>query len=149
MSPGTSPVRLLLSQLVATATDAASSCISPLEYIRQESSETPFYEHYHQILVPVSALYKPTADIMIQTSEVDQGSYDQTEFETFTQSSGLKKSSLVSHRHDVHITTAQLEKIAAGETTEIRVISKAGNFVHNFLISAPPSTLARIKRNSK
>ena len=128
---------------------ASDVCLRPLEVIRVESSDSPFYVHYHQILVPVAALIeKPANGIVVKSSPVDAGSYDPEEFKGFIKSSGLKESSLVSHSHDVQITQKQLIALAEGQAVEIRVISKAGNFVHNFIVEAPPSALSAIKKKA-
>jgi hypothetical protein len=49
----------------------------------------------------------------------------------------------------VTISQSKLQAIANGEkNVEVRVISKAGNYVHNFLITASPMTLAILKKKS-
>lgn len=113
-----------------------------------ENTDSPFYEHYHQLSLPVQALLNPPSEgIVIKTSPVDQGSYDVAGFNKFITASGLKAEVLRKHDHDVRITREQLERIAAGEkAVEIRVISKAGNYVHNFIITAPPSALAKVRK---
>lgn len=128
---------------------ALANCGSPLEFIRTESTDTPFYEHYHQLLVPVAALVSPPSKgLVISTSAVDAESYNQDEFSKFLASSGLKRSTLQEHKHDVLISHSQLLQIRDGAEVEIRVISKAGNYVHNFFIKASPSALSAVKRKA-
>lgn len=141
-------VSLLLNSLLPKA-QASEVCGQPLEYLRVESTESPFYVHYHQILIPVEVLIrKPAEGILVKSSSVDAGSYDPNEFKSFIQKSGLKESNLIAHAHDVLISQTQLIEISEGKSVEIRVISKSGNFVHNFIVQAPPSALSAIKRNS-
>jgi hypothetical protein len=113
-----------------------------------ENTDSPFYEHFHQLSIPTKSLYQPPADgIVVKTSPVDQGSYDIEGFKKFISSSGLNPEVLRKHDHEVKITREQLERIASGEkSVEIRVISKKGNYVHNFIITAPPSALAKIRK---
>lgn len=136
------------SFLTALLTPTAAECVLNLENLAVESGDSPFFEHYHQLLLPVSALLAPPKDgVTVVTSAVDQGSYDTIAFEKFIKSSGLNADNLKVHRHEVQITAAELSRIAAGEKeVEVRVISKAGNYVHNFKITASASALARIRR---
>jgi hypothetical protein len=133
-----------------TAALFVKACPLDLETIAVESDETPFFEHYHQLSLPVSALVDPPKDgILLSTSAVDQGSYDIEGFERFIRSSGLDRDKLKSHSHDILISQADLKRIAGGEkNVEIRVISKAGNYVHNFKITASASALAKVRKGN-
>jgi hypothetical protein len=126
-------------------------CLVRESEIHTESVDTPFYEHFHTLAIPVSALISPPQEgITVTTSVVDQGSYDVSGFKKFIASSGLKADSLQSHSHPVKITQDQLQRIANGEKdVEIRVISKAGNYVHNFLVTAPRSAIVKVQKGRK
>jgi hypothetical protein len=123
-------------------------CLAKQTDLTVESNESPFYLHYHQLSIPVAALLKqPDQGIVVKTSIVDQGSYDVTAFKKFIADSGLDPAKLSAHSHDVKISKAELNRIAAGQKdVEVRVISASGNYVHNFLITANPSTLAKVRR---
>lgn len=157
----TSRRTLLLTGLLAAVTTKLSTafaqaatpaqtvdCLMRQSEFSLENTDSPFYEHFHHLSIPTKALIKPPAEgIVIKTQPVDQGSYDVEGFNKFIASSGLKAEVLRKHDHDVKITREQLERIAAGEkAVEIRVISKAGNYVHNFIITAPPSALAKVRK---
>jgi hypothetical protein len=122
-------------------------CVRLASEFSAENTDSPFYEHFHQLSVPVAALMNPPQDgIVVKTLPVDQGSYDIAGFNKFIASSGLKADSLRSHDHDVRISNEQLIRIAQGEKdVEIKVISQKGNYVHNFFITASPMVLATIK----
>lgn len=126
----------------------SAECSAPSSAVHTENTDSPFFEHYHQLSVPVQALIKPPIDgIIVKTLPVDQGSYDVEGFDQFVASSGLKADDLRRHAHEVSLSREQLERIAQGEKdVEIRVISKNGNYVHNFLITATPAVLARIRK---
>lgn len=139
-------LKALLRSVLPEA-QAQSLCPTPLAYLRCESQDSPFFQHYHQLLLPVAALIKPSSEgIVIKSSSIDKDSYDTNEFDQFILKSGLDKKNLEVHSHDVFISYQQLQEIRSGKTVEIRVISKAGNYVHNFILKATPSTLATIKK---
>ena len=122
------------------------TCLAKESEFATESKDTPFYEHFHTLSLPVSALINPPKEgLTVFTTEVDQGSYDVAGFKSFLKTSGLKAEKLQNHSHDVLITQDQLTRIANGEKeVEIKVISKAGNYVHNFVITAPRSAIVKV-----
>jgi hypothetical protein len=137
------------STLAAQAqTSALPACLVDVTHIGSESHDSPFFEHYHVLALPLaSLLVQPAQGIVVKTSPVDQGSYDAAAFEAFIAASGLDKRQLQHHQHDVAITKNQLERIAAGEKdVELRVISPNGNYIHNFLVTAPPSVLVKVRK---
>jgi hypothetical protein len=157
----TSRRTLLLTGLIAAVTTKLSTAfaqtVAPAEAITclmhqaefsLENTDSPFYEHFHHLSIPTQALIKPPAEgIVVKTQPVDQGSYDVEGFNKFIASSGLKAEVLRKHDHEVKISRELLERIAGGEkSVEIRVISKAGNYVHNFIVTAPPSALAKVRK---
>lgn len=139
-------MRAVIRRFIAAA---QSGCETPdLQFVRLETTYSPFFQHYHLLLLPVQALVSPpSGGIVLRTSEVDQKSFEVREFENFIASSGLNKQALQHHRHNVAISHDQLVRIASGEReVEITVISEKGNHVHNFTVTAPPSVLAAVKR---
>ncbi len=131
--------------------DTSVTCLVHESEVFAESHDTPFFEHFHTISIPVKALIEqPAAGIVVTTSAVDQNSYDVAQFASFIKSSGLNTANLKTHTHAVAITQSQLQRIAAGEkNVEIKVISKAGNYVHNFLVTAPRSAIVKIAKAKK
>lgn len=126
------------------------ACARGLTALHLETNESPFFEHYHQLSIPVKALVNPAKALVLQTSAVDEESMDEKGFEDFIRSSKLDAEKLSRHSHAVSISIEQLKRIAGGErNVEVRVISPAGNYVHNFLITAYQSTLAPQRRRSK
>jgi hypothetical protein len=142
----TAKLSAAFAQSVAPAQTVA--CLMRQSEFSLENTDSPFYEHFHHLSIPTQALIKPPAEgIVVKTQPVDQGSYDVEGFNKFIASSGLKAEVLRKHDHEVKISRDQLERIAAGEkAVEIRVISKAGNYVHNFIVTAPPSALAKVRK---
>jgi hypothetical protein len=118
--------------------------------------EVPFFEHYHLLLIPVSALVElPANGIDLETSRVDQGSLNEESFNNFIESliaSGqIKKGDTQAiqdfrdHKpHKVKLTRDQLKEIASGKELYLKVISENNNDVHEFIIKASPSALARV-----
>lgn len=123
-------------------------CYLHTDEVTAESVDSPFYEHFHQLTIPLSALLNPPAQgVTIRSSPVDQGSYDVEAFEKFILESHADEKALQRHQHDVLITEDQLRRLAGGQpAVEIRVISKNGNYVHNFLITAPQSALVKVRK---
>jgi DUF971 family protein len=130
---------------------SAVSCLVRESEVFAENHDTPFYEHFHTLSIPVKALIEqPASGVVVTTTEVDQNSYDVAGFAAFIKSSKLNPASLKAHTHAVSITQNQLQRIAAGEKdVEIKVISKAGNYVHNFLVTAPRSAILKIQKAKK
>ncbi len=128
-----------------------TTCNPELNDLVFETIESPFFEHYHRVLVPTSALVNiPSEGLSLTTSPMDQGSYDLERFEAFVKSSKLSKDALIAHKHSLHLSKEQLQRLASGEKDmEVRVISDNGNYVHNFKLTASPSALAKIKNGSK
>lgn len=126
----------------------AELCLVKLSEISAESTDSPFFEHYHQLAIPVASLIQPPATgIVVKTSPVDQGSFDQETLSKFAASSGLDAAKLQRHSHSVALTRSDLSRIADGEkNVEIRVISPNKNYVHNFFFTAPPSLLVKVRR---
>lgn len=135
----------------AHAAIPSSPCLMKLSEFVVETSETPFFEHYHQLVIPVSALVDPPrGGLVVKTTPIDAGSYDVEGFQKFVASSGIDEKSLKTHSHDVTLTAAQLDRIGRGERdVEVRVISKNGNYVHNLLVTAPPSALVKVRKHKK
>ena len=126
-------------------------CLMHSSEMSVESTDSPFFQHFHQLTLPVRALIElPKDGIIVKTSSVDQGSYDVAGFDKFIKSSGLNADLLRKHDHSIQINRNQLLQIAQGQkNVEIRVISKSGNYVHNFLITASPMVLAKVRRGSR
>lgn len=148
---GAGVAALCLQTRGALADTVEAPCFLRADELTTESVESPFYEHFHQLTIPLEALVEPPAEgLVIRSGPVDQGSYDVEAFEKFIRSSRLDEKALVRHQHDVMIAQDQLRRIASGEKdVEVRVISKNGNDVHNFLITAPPSALVKVKKHRK
>lgn len=129
---------------------AEATCTPNLEALLVESSDSPFFEHYHQLLLPVAALIKPpAAGLRLNTTVLDRSSYDVAAFENFVASSKLQRENLLNHSHEVLIGPRELHRIGNGEkSVEIRVISPAGNYVHNFKITALASTLVKVRKGA-
>jgi len=132
----------------AFAENSSEVCVMRASEFSTENTDSPFYKHFHQLSIPVAALIKPPVKgIVVKTLPVDQGSYDLEGFKKFIASSGLNAEALLRHDHEVAISSAQLIRIAQGEKdVEIKVISKKGNYVHNFFITASPMVLAKIRK---
>lgn len=131
---------------------AQDSCLRGLEGIDAESNESPFFTHYHQLIIPVSALVNPPANgIQLVTGKVDQGSFDQEALEAYARSQRIELAALQSHDHIVRIGRAELKQISAGrENVEIKVYARDGHtYVHNFLVTAPRSLLATVEKERK
>ena len=146
-------ILLAKTSLAETATPTAPApapaiCLAKQTELSEESSESPFFQHFHQLSIPVVALLKlPDAGVVVKTSVMDQGSYDVEAFNKFISSNSLNQADFIAHSHDVKIGKAELARIAGGEKeVEIRVISANGNYVHNFFLTANPSTLAKVRR---
>lgn len=139
---------LFLSSVSALAQAETSDCSQELTGITLENNETPFFEHFHELHVPLTALQKPPLNgILLKTSAMDPGSYDVRGFKNFVQQFGLDPHSLSRHGHEVKISQRQLQRIANGEqNVEVRVVSANGNYVHNFLITASPAILASVRK---
>ena len=135
----------LASALVSPIQEA--SCVMHTGDLAVETQESPFFEHFHFLTIPMSALANPPdAGIVLTTTPVDQDSYDVDEFKKFIASSGLNEKNLLVHTHDIKLSKEQLQAIASGQKdVEVRVISQKGNYVHNFKITASPMVLATIK----
>lgn len=135
----------LASSLVAPIKDIP--CIMHTGDLSVETQESPFFEHFHFLSIPVEALVNPAeAGIILTTTPLDQDSYDVDGFKKFIASSGLNEKNLLVHTHDVKLSKDQLQAIASGQKdVEVRVISQKGNYVHNFKITASPMILATIK----
>lgn len=141
------------ASVTAQALTATATCESAeLDAIQIESEgQVPFFEHYHQILVPVAALVDPPAEgITLVTSPMDQGSYDQAGYDaTFTKPQD--KLNFQHHKHPVFISQQQLQQIASGaREVLVQVYSKnTGNHVHDFKITASRSALIKTQRAVK
>lgn len=135
----------LASTLLSPAKDVP--CIMHTGDLAVETQESPFFEHFHFLSIPLEALVKPPeAGIVLTTTPVDQDSYDVDGFKKFIASSGLNEKNLLVHTHDIKLSKDQLQAIASGQkNVEVRVISQKGNYVHNFRITASPMILATIK----
>ncbi|QDK45040.1 hypothetical protein DOM22_07640 [Bdellovibrio sp. ZAP7] len=141
---------LNLNNFTAFSAEMGSLCVAHVGEFSVETQDSPFFEHFHSLTIPIKALIQPPADgIVLKTTPVDQDSYDVEGFKTFIGQSHLDPKALSTHSHDVKISQAKLLAIAGGEkNVEVRVISAAGNYVHNFLISASPMTLATIRKQA-
>ncbi len=123
-------------------------CLLHTDEFVTESGDSPFFLHYHTVAIPVAALIALPADgVRVVTTPVDQGSYDLEGFNQFIEKSGLDPGSLKTHHHEILVSQNELARIAKGEANvEIRVISPGGNYVHNFLVTAPPSALVKVRK---
>ncbi|MBO9668599.1 MAG: hypothetical protein J7501_17505, partial [Bdellovibrio sp.] len=66
----------------------------------------------------------------LTTTPVDLDSYDIEGFKTFIAKYSFDEKAQLSHFHEIKISQSKLVAIASGEkNVEIRVISKAGNYV--------------------
>jgi hypothetical protein len=131
---------------------AQDACLTGLEGIDLETHESPGYSHFHQLIVSVSDLVKPPKEgIQLITRPVDQGSYDISGLEAFAKSTNTDIEALRAHDHDVFISHDELVRIASGEkNVEIAILARdKKTHVHNFFITAPPSALAIVKKESK
>ena len=124
--------------------DPAADCLMRLSEISTENIDSPFFEHFHRLAIPISSLIKPPQEgLILKTGLMDMGSYNAQEFEA----SGLNAKTLLPHIHEVAVTQNQLDRIATGEKdVEIRVITKKGIYVHNFFVTAPPSALIKVRK---
>jgi hypothetical protein len=131
--------------------NAAQTCSDAIIGIAVESSDSPFFEHYHQLVIPASVLIKiPEEGVRLVTTPVDSGSYNEDQLDQLVKQTRLNKEKLQTHSHEVFIDKASLERIAQGEkNVEIRVISASGNYVHNFIVNSSPAILAKIKWSKK
>jgi hypothetical protein len=139
---------LSLNNLTALSPEIGSLCVAHVGEFSVETQDSPFFEHFHFLTIPIKALIQPPAQgITLKTSPVDADSYDVEGFKAVIEQTGLDSGALSTHSHDVKISQAKLLAIAAGEkNVEVRVISAGGNYVHNFLISASPMTLATLRK---
>ncbi len=140
---------LPLTYVFADKNELNSKCLTDLEGIDVESDDAVGYEHYHQLILPVSALVNPpTSGIWLRTSAVDQGSYDELGMQDFSKSINVNVEAMRSHTHDVFISYEELKSIAAGaKKVEVKAYARdKKTYVHNFFITAPPSALAVVKR---
>ncbi|MCC6137885.1 MAG: hypothetical protein IT287_04585 [Bdellovibrionaceae bacterium] len=145
----TSSTLLVLPLDIALAQEV---CLKGLEGIDVESHDSPGYTHYHQLILPVSHLVMPPQNgIQLKTSAVDQGSYDVAGLEAFAKNINTDIKALKAHDHEVFISRDELLRIAAGEeNVEIAVLARdKKTYVHNFFVTAPPSALAIVKKESK
>ncbi len=141
---------LSIKTFSALTAEIAALCVEHTGEFSVETQDSPFFEHFHFLTIPLKALQQPPVDgVTLKTTELDQGSYDLDGFKAFIEKSRLDPKALLTHSHDVKISQAQLLAIAAGEkNVEVRVISAAGNYVHNFLITASPMTLATLRKHA-
>ncbi|WP_413576680.1 hypothetical protein ACLVWU_01425 [Bdellovibrio sp. HCB290] len=147
MSNGLNLLKLFVNSILSKA--QAGDC-DIFAYLLAETHDSPFFEHYHQLRIPLSALVTPPEEgIEVVTSPVEAGAYYPEEFDAFIKSSGLSAESLSVHTHAVKITKSQLVSVTKGETVEVRVISKNGNFVHNIFLKASPAIMVRIQKGMK
>ncbi|WP_413587161.1 hypothetical protein [Bdellovibrio sp. HCB274] len=139
--------RELLNSLTNWSAEQAACLAVQGEFVT-ESQDSPFFEHFHFLSIPVSALSTiPENGITLKTSTIDLASYDQETFKRFITETGLNAEALLKHSHEVKIDAAKLQAIADGQkSVEIRVISANGNYVHNFLITASPMILATVRK---
>jgi len=144
---------LILSGLITLpfshALSANDQCLTGLQGIDVESNDSAGYEHFHQLILPVSALITPPrSGIKLLTSTVDQGSFNDSDMKTFAKTLNMNSDALRTHNHEVFITYEELKSIASGtKNVEIKVYARSNKqYVHNFLITAPPSTLSMIKK---
>ncbi|MGZ3769160.1 MAG: hypothetical protein ACXVCP_06635 [Bdellovibrio sp.] len=141
----------LFFQFILNRAQAGAPCADAIVGLAAESLDSPFFEHFHQLVIPVEALIRiPKNGIQLKTTPVDAGSYDNEQLEKFLKESKLDREKLLTHTHDVFIDQTALDRIAKGEkNVEVRVISGRGNYVHNFMFTASPAIKAKIKRQSK
>lgn len=139
--------RELLNSLLNWS-NAKATCLAIPGELLIETQDSPFFEHFHYLAIPMSALLTiPDSGIAVKTSAVDITSYDKEGFKKFIADTGLNADSLIKHSHDVKISAQQLQAIAEGQkNVEIRVISANGNYVHNFIITASPMILATLRK---
>jgi hypothetical protein len=140
-----------LAQILLNTAEAAAPCPDAITGVATESLESPFFDHFHQLTIPVEALIKlPAQGVQLKTSPIDLESYDSVQLEKFVKDSKLDQSKLLTHTHDVFVDQKTLSRIAAGEeNVEIKVISARGNFVHNFKFTASPAIKTKLKRQSQ
>lgn len=138
----------LASSLVAPSKDVP--CVMYQGNLSVETQDSPFFEHFHFLSIPLEVLVKPPeSGIVLTTTPLDQDSYDVDGFKKFIASSGLNEKNLLVHTHDIKLSKDQLQAIADGQKdVEVRVISQKGNYVHNFRITASPMILATIKKRT-
>jgi hypothetical protein len=139
--------RELLNSLLNWSDEQATCLAVPGEF-SIETQDSPFFEHFHYLAIPISALLTiPAAGVVLKTSTIDIASYDKEAFTKFIADSGLNAESLLKHSHDVKISGEKLQAIADGhKNVEIRVISANGNYVHNFLITVSPMIVATLRK---
>lgn len=132
---------------LAPEVQAADSCVPSLGYISAEATYFKAYEHYHLLSIPVSALITLSdKGYTTRTSVLDQGSLDEEALKKFLKETGLS-SSLKDHSHEVHVTQAELQRIANGEKdVEITVLTPKGNLAHRFYFTATQSALAKVRK---
>ncbi|QLY26748.1 hypothetical protein [Bdellovibrio sp. KM01] len=138
------------NNFTALSAELGSLCVAHLGEFSFETQDSPFFEHFHSLTIPIKTLLQPPAEgIILKTTPVDQDSYDAEGFKAFIEQTRLDPKALSTHSHNVKISQAKLLAIAAGEkNVEIRVISASGNYVHNFIISASPMTLATLRKQA-
>jgi hypothetical protein len=141
---------LNLNNVSALTADIASLCVAHVGEFSVETQDSPFFEHFHHLAIPIKALIQPPAEgVILKTTPVEQDSYDIEGFKAFIEKFGLDAKALIIHTHEVKISQAKLLAIAAGEKdVEVRVVSPSGNYVHNFLITASPMTLATLRKKA-
>ena len=113
----------VLVTLPASASAAEDVCLRGLEGIDVESNESPYFTHYHQLIIAVSDLVAPPKNgIKLVTGKLDQGSCDDLALQAFVKTKGIELEALRGHNHEVQITSNELERIAAGEKN-VEIIS--------------------------
>lgn len=121
-----------------------------LSLLTVHTEDSPFFEHYHALQIPVEAIVNPPlAGITLTTTNVDQGSIDEAGFDKFIQQSGLPREKFRNHSHAVTLTRDDLVRIGRGDTVEIRIVSGNGNYVHNFKITALKNVIVKAQNGLK
>lgn len=116
----------------------AVACNNLDENVYAESTLWFKYMHFHKLEIPLAALISPPADgLKVKTSNVDQSIFDP----------GLAEIGLANHDHKLLISATELERIASGEkNVALNAYLKDGRVTHKFLVSAPGSIVAKVKK---